>query len=125
MMPLLTKTALRDLRERNRRICAECNNTTFEDYCRQCDEFFWDGHVMLANVTVREIDPENQQEIHGSEEIRIYTCSCISEHQNAKHRNYRLQITEPWKHDAAVKRAGGIDWEVISDESLPNDIAIP
>ena len=24
--------------------CTECGRRTSKNYCRQCDEFFWDGH---------------------------------------------------------------------------------
>lgn len=101
-MPLLDKDGLVSLRQKPRRVCAECNNTTFENYCRSCDEFFWDGHVHLANLM------DGQTEIKGVG-IHVYTCSCASIHQREAHRSYRLQITEPWRYGDAVNHVQEVE----------------
>ena len=45
-MPLLDDQALKDLREQQKTIyhCAECSAQLWQNYCRECDEMFRDGH---------------------------------------------------------------------------------
>jgi len=30
--------------KKNTHHCGECQQTVAKNYCRQCDEFFWQGH---------------------------------------------------------------------------------
>lgn len=49
-MPILDDAALRDLRDQQKRIgrCERCSAQTWKNYCRQCDEYFYDGHSEMC-----------------------------------------------------------------------------
>ncbi len=44
-MPLLNEEHLSDMRSRPPETCRRCKMETRQNYCRQCDEFFMDGHA--------------------------------------------------------------------------------
>lgn len=44
MPPSLTPEEQEQLLANNGRTCPDCGNTTYKNYCRQCDEFFYEGH---------------------------------------------------------------------------------
>lgn len=43
-MPLLSEEDLRHLRDTLPTTCLSCGETLRKNYCRQCDEFFSEGH---------------------------------------------------------------------------------
>ncbi len=43
-MPSLGTYQLAHLRASPKRSCHECSSELTKNYCRECDEFFWEGH---------------------------------------------------------------------------------
>ena len=43
-MPLLNDEELEDMRNRPPRKCSECDQLLSQNYCRQCDEYYNEGH---------------------------------------------------------------------------------
>lgn len=44
-MPLLSDEHLSDMRSRPPETCHRCKRKIRQNYCRQCDEYFMDGHA--------------------------------------------------------------------------------
>jgi hypothetical protein len=42
---LLSRADLERMRSAPLQACTRCKKFTTKNYCRQCDEFFWDGHA--------------------------------------------------------------------------------
>lgn len=43
-MPILNDEDLKDMRNSPSRKCYECGENLFQNYCKQCDEYFDEGH---------------------------------------------------------------------------------
>jgi hypothetical protein len=66
-MPLLSESDLRNLLNCTASICSTCQATVRKNYCRTCDEFFWQGHkpgctsTDIEHLTHRKYDLETGQ----------------------------------------------------------------
>ncbi len=62
-MPLLNDEQLARMRGKPPKTCHCCKREVTENYCRQCDEFFTDGHAPDGPAMVSEF-PSNNHRSH-------------------------------------------------------------
>ena len=48
-MPALSEKDQAKMRAEKHEICTECGNSTSQNYCRSCDEYFEAGHASDCN----------------------------------------------------------------------------